>query len=75
MNVGELKRQLESVPDYYLVVNADTWVSPISFMETNMIYKDHEIYYKELTEELIKDGFSEEDVSNDGEDCIALWSE
>lgn len=38
-----------------------------------MAFEDGEIWYRELTDELIFMGFTEEDINSDAEDAIILW--
>ena len=86
MTVGELKELLKDVDDSKLVVLAKDSegnnFSPMDGADTDQVFVPHiggnwygDVHCKELTSELIKLGYTEEDIydGDDGEDAIVLW--
>lgn len=80
MKVRELKVLLNNFNDEDLVIiQKDTegnGYSPLDYIWEGS-YKPYyewcgEVYIRELTPELVKHGYSEEDVCEDGENCIVL---
>lgn len=80
MKVRELLYQLSKCnPDDTVVLSKDgegNGFSVLFSIQNNQRYIgnkwDCEVWFRELTQELIDAGFSEEDVSEEGEDCIVL---
>ena len=81
MKVKELKKLLEKVDDDYIVIMAKdaegNGFSPLAELGDSYCYLANstwsgEIGFKTLTLELIKEGYSEEDII-DGEPALVLW--
>ena len=80
MKVKELKQLLEGVDDERIVVLSrdpeGNGFSPLVSVEIDMKYDqrgENEIGYEKLTPELIKAGYTEEDVIEGGKLAIVLW--
>jgi len=76
MTAKELREQLANVgDDVIIVLSSDSdgnGFSEVSSCES-MVYKDGEIGFSELTDDLEEDGYGEEDILEDGEECVVLW--
>ena len=81
MTVKELIETLSKInPEWEVVIAIDeegNGFNPLEDIETNHMYDKltHEISLKELTPELLKQGYTEEDLPYDqsGVDAVVLW--
>lgn len=81
MKVGELILRLSKInPNSEVILSKDSEgnsYSPLADMGENEYRADStwdgEIGYKELTPELIDDGYTDEDLIKDGVPAIVLW--
>lgn len=77
MQVKHLVEELQKLdPELYIVVSSDNEGSTYSFLEgmaINSRLRDGEIHLAELTPDLVEQGYTEEDVSEEGIDCIVLY--
>jgi hypothetical protein len=81
MKVKQLKKLLEKCDDNdEVVMSTDeegNSFSPLSDIEKNMVYIPmlQEIKLKELNDDLIEQGFSDDDISHDkdGLNCVVLY--
>lgn len=82
MKVKQLIELLQDCnPEDLVVMSGDTegnWHSPVSDVFAQLRYAADNSYsggtgLRELTPELIEQGYSEEDVLEEGQDCIVLW--
>ena len=74
--VDELRRELVKYPgDHLVVLSVDSegnWFDTLHRVE-GMDYQDHEVHYRELTDEMRARGYTEEDVRADGQAAVVLW--
>lgn len=79
MKVQDLRTALEGVPDdTVVVVSRDAegnGFSPLHDAEVGMKYDkaNGEIGFGELTPSQMEDGFTDEDLMDDGQDAVVLW--
>lgn len=84
MTVQDLKKELDKLDDNMLVViskdSEGNSYSPLSEVSGNSLYTPEnnwlgEVSIKELTPELIKQGYTEEDCykTDESKECIVLW--
>ena len=76
MNVGELIEQLKDYnPKRLVVMSRDpegNGYGPLAAIAT-AAFANREIGEEKLTEEMIKRGYTEEDVMEDGEPALVFW--
>ena len=76
MTVKEIKKELKKYSDNDIVVlssdSEGNGYSPLCDIEDGK-YNDREVYIKELTPELIRRGYTVDDLCEDGVDCIILY--
>jgi len=78
MNVGELKEMLSDFPDETIIIlqkdGEGNGFSPLSDIYEGAYVPDStwsgEVMLLKLTDELIKEGFTEEDVADDGQHAV-----
>ena len=77
MTVEELIAELERLPEDLLVVlSADeegNYFRPLAGIDANSTYRDGECSLAALTPELEAQGYTDEDVDEDGTPCVVLW--
>ena len=77
MTKKELLKILEPFEDNTLIILSDsvgTYYKKADDFDHKR-YHEGEVGIPELTDELIKEGYTEEDTLPEGQDCIVLWSE
>jgi hypothetical protein len=79
MKVKDLIKELSKLdPEWVVVLSSDeegNSFSELSDLETNAVFADREIHLRELTKDLEKQGFSDEDVydGNNGKNAVVLY--
>ena len=79
MKVSELIDLLETVdPDKIVVMSSDSegnYYHELLDFDGDVVFdsREGEIGYSQLTEELIKDGYGEEDLIEDGVSAVCFW--
>lgn len=79
MKVSELIKRLQEVdPDNIVVLSRDgegNGYRRLAGVDTSSRYnpEEDEVGLRELTEADRRSGYSEEDVMEEGEDCVILW--
>lgn len=77
MTVSELLEGLKGVdPNTLVVLSRDeegNGFSELADINPDYYYKDGDIGYPKLTDELRDEGYSEEDVMHGGKPAIVLW--
>ena len=77
IKVKDLIKELQELdPEIYVVMSSDAEGNTYNFLEginVNCRYRDGGIYLAELTEELKADGYTEEDYSEQGVDCVVFY--
>jgi len=77
IKVKALIEELQKLdPELYVALSSDAEGNTYNFLEginTNCRYHDGEVYLAALTDDLIDNGYSEEDVSEEGIECVVFY--
>lgn len=76
MKVKELMALLKDVdPEREVILAADEEGNHFNtvYSVEIMCYKEDEVSYEQLTEELKAQGFTEDDIDSDGKPCVVIW--